>query len=223
MRQIKFGVFISVKRKTATSMKRSLLSFLPAMLVVACMAQPAASPTPSVNEQSFISTAVEMTVKAEKNASSQNTPTVEALFSPTPTLVVPVVTVTELTLTLTPTIEPTKVATTQGPCDKILKVSDAGPLSNVRFKNQTGGQIRLGVFLWQANTYGECGYLPNNPIAIGKDQSYVVRLPEGSYFAWAWITFKNDDTSSTNGNFINNASNGIGTMDVIIKKTGISG
>jgi len=204
-------------------MKRSLLILLPAILFAACMAQPTVAPTPSVDEQSFISTAVEMTVMAEKNASSQNTPTVEVSFSPTPTLVVQLPTVTEIISTSTPTLQPTKVPTTQGPCDKILKVSDAGPLSNVRFKNQTGGQIRLGVFLWQENTYGECGYLPNNPIAIGKDQSYVVRLPEGSYFAWAWITFKNDDTSSTNGNFINNASNGTGTMDVIIKKTGISG
>ncbi|HNO92531.1 MAG TPA: hypothetical protein PKJ84_00070, partial [Anaerolineales bacterium] len=119
----------------------------------------------------------------------------------------------ELTSTATSTVQvPTvETVTTAGPCDKVLRVSDAGPLTHVRFRNRTGGKIQLGVFLWQEKSYGVCGYLPNNPINIGIAQSYTVNLPAGNYFIWAWITHKNDDTGSVNGNFVNNQTSGADT------------
>lgn len=210
-------------------MKRFLLlSFLPAMLFAACIAQPATQPTLSVEDQNTIVAAVASTsaVMAENNAALDNAPTVAASATPFPAVIVS----PDLpTFTFTPNAQASVTETAQvtatgtDPCDKILKISDAGPLSNVRFKNKTGGQIRLGIHLWKENAYGQCGNLPNNPIAIGKDQSYAVSLPEGDYFAWAWITYKNGETSPIHGNFNNSSSVGGSTIEIIIQKSGISG
>lgn len=202
-------------------MKRILLlSLVSAILLAACITQPSVQPTLSVEDQNIIATGVALTVMAQNNAVVENTPIVAASATSIPTL--PVVVSPDIpTLTFTPEVQAT--STSSGPCDRILKVSDAGPLSNVRFKNKTGGQIRLGIQLWKENTYGQCGYLPNNPISIGKDQSYVVSLPEGAYFAWAWITFKNGETSPINGNFINSSTIGGITIEIVIQKSGISG
>ena len=206
-------------------MRRLLLSLLGAVLITACMTQPATSPTLSANDNAVIATSVAMTVMAESNPSLESTSTLAVLDTPLPTFTVTAISPLELTPTLTPTIQApvTEAATTTGPCDKVLKVSDAGPLTHVRFRNRTGGKIQLGVFLWQENSYGVCGYLPNNPINIGIAQSYTVNLPEGYYFIWAWITYKNNDTGSVNGNFINNQTSGADTMEVIITKDGVSG
>lgn len=211
-------------------MKRFLvLSFLPVMVLVACIAQPSAQPTLSAEDQNIIATGVASTIMAENNATMANAPTLAASATPFPALPTVIVSLDVPTLTFTPdaqvAVAETVQATATGtdPCDKILKVSDAGPLSNVRFKNKTGGQIRLGIHLWKENTYGQCGNLPNNPISIGKDQSYVVALPEGAYFAWAWITYKNGETSPIHGNFNNSSSVGGSTIEIVIQKSGISG
>lgn len=213
-------------------MKRFLLlSFLPAMLLAACIAQPSTQPTLSVEDQNTIATAVASTstVMAENNAALENAPTLAASATPFPTLPAVIVSPDLPTLTFTPDAQASAAETAQvtatgtDPCDKILKISDAGPLSNVRFKNKTGGQIRLGIHLWKENAYGQCGNLPNNPISIGKDQSYAVSLPEGDYFAWAWITYKNGDTSPVHGNFNNSTNVGGSTIEIIIQKSGISG
>ena len=205
-------------------MRRYLFSLLVAVLATACTSQPASSPTLSANDQAVIATSVAMTVMAENAASSENISTPVVLDTPLPTFTVMAAPV-ELTSTATSTVQvPTvETVTTAGPCDKVLRVSDAGPLTHVRFRNRTGGKIQLGVFLWQENSYGVCGYLPNNPINIGIAQSYTVNLPAGNYFIWAWITYKNDDTGSVNGNFINNQTSGADTMEVIITKDGVSG
>lgn len=208
--------------------KSFLLSFLPIALMIACAAPPSIPPTLSAEDQSIIVTAVAQTVAAKDNAAAENSPTMTVSATPIPTQ--PTVIVVFDTPTFTPEVQVFTDAATQtvtsagsGPCDKILKVSEAGPLSNVRFKNKTGGQIRLGIHLWKENAYGQCGNLPNNPISIGKDQSYVVSLPNGSYFAWAWVTYKNGETSPINGNFINSSNVGGTTIEIIINKSGISG
>jgi len=213
---------------TGIFMKKTfLLSLLPAALIAACAAQ-TVQPTLSAEDQNFIVTAVAQTIMAENNSVVESDPVSAASATPLPTQ--PTMIVTVETLTLTPETQVSVDAATQtitatgsDPCDKVLKISDAGPLSNVRFKNKTGGQIRLGIHLWKENAYGQCGYLPNNPISIGKDQSYVVSLPNGSYFAWAWITYKNGETSPIHGNFNNSSSVGGTTIEIIIDKSGISG
>jgi len=198
--------------------KSFLWSLLPAILMAACAAQPSAPPTLSAEDQNIIDTAVALTVMAGDDTAMENIPTMTATATPLPALSA------TPTLTLTPEAQVfVTEASSPGPCDRILKVSDAGPLSNVRLKNKTGGQIRIGIHLWKENIYGQCGFLPNNPISIGKDQSYTVRLPEGAYFAWAWITFKNGETSPVHGNFNNSSTVGGATIEIIINKSGISG
>lgn len=207
-----------------------LLSLLPAALIAACAAQPSISPTLSAEDQNIIASAVALTVMAKDTAAAETIPTLEASATPFPTLPVTIVTAGAPVMTFTPEVQGSVTETAQATsnsseddCKKILKVSDAGPLTNVRLKNKTGGQVRVGIHLWKENIYGQCGFLPNNPISIGKDQSYTVRLPEGAYFAWAWITFKNGETSPVHGNFTNSSNAGGSTIEIIIQKSGISG
>lgn len=210
--------------------KTFLLSLLSAALISACAPQPSIPPTLSAKDQNIIASAVALTVLAKDTAAVENIPVIEASATPFPSLPVTIVTAGAPVLTLTPEAQVSFTETAQATstssedaCKKILKISDAGPLTNVRLKNKTGGQIRIGIHLWRENTYGQCGFLPNNPISIGKDQSYTVRLPEGAYFAWAWITFKNGETNPVYGNFTNSSSIGDSTIEIIIQKSGISG
>lgn len=208
-------------------MKKILLfSLVTTLLVAACAAQPAQS-TLSPEEQVMVATSVAMTMIAESNvAAPQSAPVVAAAMTPFPTP--PAVMISAEN----PAVLPAQVSPGESrqdealggsdPCDKILNTLEAGPLSNVRFKNKTGGDVQLGIYLWKANSYGQCGYVLGNTFNIPKAHSQVISLPEGDYFAWAWVTYKNGDTSAPKGNFsigysvINQSSSATPSTDVVI-------
>ena len=225
---LKMCQIIPFTETTGEPMKKSLLiSILATILVTACAAQPA-QPTLSAEDQNAIAVAVAMTTIAENSVAVENAPVTVAEAPAIPTE--PVVMVSVDNPTAMPNVTDglalqTTPESVVDPCDKILKTSEAGPLTNVRFKNKTGGQVSLGVFLWKENAYGQCGYVVGNPISIAKNQSRSLSLPQGAYFAWAWVTFENGETSSPHGNFFNSESSDPNlsasarpTMEVIIKR-----
>lgn len=215
-------------------MKKILLfSLVTTLLVAACAAQPAQSPL-SPEAQAVVATSVAMTMIAESNAAvPQNVPVNMAAITPFPTPLAVMVSAEN------PAYVPVQVSQGEArqdealgssdPCDKILNTIEAGPLSDVRFKNRTGGDVQLGIYLYKANSYGQCGYVLGNTIHIRKGGVETISLPEGDYFAWAWVSYRNGATSAPKGNFsigytvINQSSAGAPSTNVVtIKQLEIS-
>ena len=84
-------------------------------------------------------------------------------------------------------------------CLKPLNIAEAGPQSDVRFENETGGSVTLSLNL-ATNAFGQCGSLS---YTLGKNEKLILSLPKGEYFAYAWITYANGDTSNASG-YVNN-------------------
>ena len=177
-------------------MSRKLIPLLAvlAILLTACGAQGA--PTMSPEESSGTAIAMASTIIAQTQAAlPTNTPippTETASPTPLPTF----------TLEPLPTIalaSPTATLKPQGSCDGPLNMAEAGPQSNVRFENETGGVVTLSLHL-ATNAFGQCGFLG---YTLSKNEKLTLSLPKGNYYAYAFINYANGDTGTAGGSFIN--------------------
>lgn len=132
--------------------------------------------------------------------------------SPTP---LPTFTPAPLPTSGAPLVLPTATQAAGGAdnCLKPLNVAEAGPQSNVRFENDSGGNVTLSLNL-ATNLFGQCGTLV---YTLAKKEKLVASLPKGEYFAYAWISYSNGDTSNASG-YINNRVGDNHQFDVVIKK-----
>jgi hypothetical protein len=163
-----------------------------AILLTACGAQG----TPTLSPEQVSGTAISMasTMVAQTQAAiPTNTPvppTETASPTPLPTFTA---------LATIEVIQPTATSNSQGSCEGPLNIAEAGPRSDVRFENETGGKVSLSLYL-DTNAFGQCGYLVYSLI---KNEKLILLLPKGVYFVWATITYANGDTGSATGSFIN--------------------
>lgn len=168
------------------------------LLLAACGQQ--AEPTLSPEEVSGTAIAAAWTIVAQTQAAIPTNTPVPPTETPSPT---PLPTFTPEPL---PTIDialPTATATSQaqGKCEGPLNLAEAGPQSNVRLENETGGTVTLSLHLGEGtNAFGQCGFLG---YTLTKNQKLVVSLPKGTYFAYAFINYANGDTGQASG-YINN-------------------
>jgi hypothetical protein len=115
-------------------------------------------------------------------------PTFTALPSPTPDFA------------LLPTA--TQAAASSGGEDNCLHPinrGEAGPTSNVRFENESGGTVSLSINL-RTNLFGQCGA---ETYIIKKNEKLTIAIPKGEYWAYAWINYPDGDTSTAVGTFVN--------------------
>lgn len=128
-------------------------------------------------------------------------PTFTALPSPTPDFA------------LLPTATQAAASSGEDNCLHPINRGEAGPTSNVRFENQSGGAVSLSINL-RTNLFGQCGA----ETYILKDKEKLnVLIPKGEYWAWAWITYPDGDTSNSTGTFVNRVGDNH-TFIVIIRK-----
>lgn len=187
-----------------------------AVLVSACGGQ-AAEPTlsPEQVQGTAISAALTM-VAATQAAIPTNTP-LPPTETPSPT---PLPTFTALPsptpdFALLPTATQAASSSGGGTCDSVLNIVEAGPQSNVRFENKTGGTVGLSIMIYTPNKFGQCGSYPSNPLAIPANSSVTVSLPKGQYYAYAWITKKDGQRSAEGYFWVKEADNHL--FPVIIK------
>jgi hypothetical protein len=108
--------------------------------------------------------------------------------------------------TFTPLALPTQAAfipspTTQaaaGDCLVPLNTGEAGPTTRMRLENDTGGPLNLSLNLWIKNAFGQCGALS---YTLSKNETRIVNLPRGSWYAYAWITLKNGTSTTASCSF----------------------
>ena len=173
---------------------------LAAVLVTACGGQ--AEPTLSAEQIQGTAVAAAFTMVAQTQAAiPTNTPLPPTeTASPTP---LP-------TFTLAPSATPdfallptaTQAAASSGGEDNCLHPinrGEAGPTSNIRFENETGGRVTLSLNL-QTNLHGQCGA---ETYIIEKNGKTTLSMPKGEYFAYAWVQYANGSSSTAVG-YVNN-------------------
>lgn len=170
------------------------------VLLVACGPQGTPTLAPAEVEGTAVSSAwtmVAMTQLAIPSATPLP-PTETPSPTPLPTFTPLSSPTIDLALVVPPTA--TQAAGGEGNCLKPLDIGAAGPQSNVRFVNLTGGSVNLSLNLLTENAHGECGYIG---VTIAKNDKVVVSLPKGNYWAYAWITYAEGKSGNASG-FVNN-------------------
>jgi hypothetical protein len=78
-------------------------------------------------------------------------------------------------------------------------MSEAGPKKRVRVENTTGGSLNLSLTLYEKNAFGQCGAL--SWANVGKNAKFIIEIPSGSWFAYAWVTLPGGGSSEASGSF----------------------
>lgn len=169
-----------------------------AILLTACGGGTPAEPTLSPEQVSGTAISMASTMIAQTQAAMPTNTPIPPTETPSPT---PQPT---FTLEALPTIEvipPTATSQPQGSCEGPLNIAEAGPRSDVRFENETGGTVTLSLHLGQGtNLFGQCGFLG---YTLSKNQKLILSLPKGVFFAFAFINYTNGDTGTSSG-YVNN-------------------
>ena len=175
-----------------------------AVFVAACGGQPA-EPTLSPEEVQGTAISAAVTMVAQTQAAVPTNTPLPPTETPSPT---PLPTFTALPsptpdFALLPTATQAASSGGGGTCDSILNLAEAGPQSNIRLENDSGGTASVLIYMYNPNLFGQCGSMPSNPYTINKNGTLVVSLPKGNYYVWAYITYSDGDTSTAEGYFIN--------------------
>lgn len=181
-----------------------LLSLAPALALLATAACAPAKPTedPAAIQASAVAAANTM-VALTQAAVPTETP-IPPTPPPSPT---PLPSPTLLALPTLPLTLPTQAVPTAVPpggaadtCQAPMAPKPSGPLASVRIQNTTNGSIILSLYL-QKTSFGECGYRGFNLAPKG---SLVVNdLPQGCYFAGAFVTTAKAQTKAFGNGCIN--------------------
>lgn len=180
---------------------------IPALAVIAIFLTacgPQGTPTLAPAEVEGTAVAAAWTVVAMTQMAIPTATPVPPTETPSPT---PLPTFTPLPLpTLeTPLVLPTatqQAAGSSGSCDGLLNVGEAGPRSNVRIENESGGQVTFSLWLSPPNAFGQCGFMPGLPV-LAKNEKVIISLPKGEYYAYALIAYPDGSSSGASG-YVNN-------------------
>lgn len=173
-------------------MKRLILiSMAAVLLLAACGPEP--TPTPDVVGTAM---AMALTMGAQTQAAIPTATPVPPTETPTET---PPPTSTPVPLPTQPggsfpTNTPASSSNTD-PCNGPMSNEPTGPKFTAAIKNETKGSANIS--LWLAKTpFGECGY---RGFSVGKNDTITVSLPQGCYYAYAWINDPKNPSTAQGG------------------------
>ena len=195
-------------------MLKKIMPMLAVLAVFITACGPQGTPTMSAEDVQGTAVAAAWTMVAMTQAANPTATPLPPTETPTSTALAtftPVALPTQSTPLVLPTA--TQAAGGTDNCLKPLNIGEAGPQSEVRFENDSGGSVNLSLNL-STNAFGQCGYIG---YALSKNQKLVVSIPKGVYFAYAWITYANGDTSTASGT-VNNRPGDNHQFRVVIKK-----
>ncbi len=173
-------------------MKRLILiSMLAGLLLAACAPEP--TPTPDVQGTAV---AMAFTMAAETLAAIPTSTPVPPTETPTET---PLPTETPVPLPTQPVgAFPTNTpagSTSGDPCNAPMSNEPTGPKFTAAIKNEN--KASANISLWLAKTpFGECGY---RGFSVAKNDTITVELPQGCYYAYAWINDPKNPSTAQGG------------------------
>ncbi len=89
-------------------------------------------------------------------------------------------------------------------CNHLLDVAEDGPKTTLLIRNNTKGPVTLTIGKSVKDKFGQCGYLSWSN--IGSHQSIRVDVPQGCYWAYAWINDPKKATTVSGGGYCMNNS-----------------
>jgi len=195
-------------------MLKKLIPVLLAIAVLLTACAPQGAPTLAPAEVEGTAVAAAWTIVAMTQLALPTATPIPPTETPSPT---PLPTFTPFSLPTLglslPTATP-KVAT--GACEGIMNIAEAGPKSNVRVENESGGTATFSLYLGKPNAFAQCGFVPGlSPLS--KNSSLTVSIPKGEYFAFALIAYPDGSSSNASG-YVNNRGGDNHTFVVKIKK-----
>lgn len=171
-----------------------------AVFITACGPQGTPTLAPAEVEGTAVSAA--WTVVAMTQLAIPTATPIPPTETPSPT---PLPTFTPVPLPTLEIVIPTatqQASSSTGSCDGIMNVAEAGPRSNIRVENETGGVVTFSLWLGTPNAFAQCGFIPGiTPLAKGEKR--VMSIPKGSYYAYALIDLGGNASSSASG-IVNN-------------------
>lgn len=173
-----------------------------ALLLSAC--GPQGTPTLAPVDVNNTAVAAAFTMVAQTQAAIPTNTPIPPTETPSPT---PLPTFTQpaplptLEQLLAPPTATQAVASDPNSCLKPLNIGEAGALKRIRIENATDGSVNFSLNLWTPNDFGQCGALS---YTLQKGGKINVSVPVGSYYGYAWITYKNGTTSNSSGSWIIN-------------------
>jgi hypothetical protein len=125
--------------------------------------------------------------------------------------------------TLPPLSLPTATsAASDSNCLKPLNMGEAGVTSPVRIENFSGGTLTsVSLNLIEGtNKFGQCGAV--SVTNIGPNATKTLQLPKGTWWVYAWITYKDGTTGNASGSFVLNVAYE-DMVSIVVKKEVIVG
>ena len=180
-------------------MLKKLLPVLLAITILLTACGPQGTPTLAPAEVEGTAISAAWTIVAMTQLAIPTATPVPPTETPSPT---PLPTFTPQPL---PTLQlsiPTATKSATGACDGILNMAEAGPQSQIRVENESGGTATFSLYLGKPNAFAQCGFVPGlSPLS--KNGSVIVSIPKGEYYAYALIAYPNGSSSNASG-YVNN-------------------
>lgn len=202
-------------------MFKKLIPVLAVLAVFIAACGPQGTPTMSSADVEGTAVSSAWTVVAMTQLAIPTATPVPPTETPSPT---PLPTFTPLPLptldtqVIIPTATQQAAGSSGGSCDGLLNMAEAGPRSNIRVENETGGTVTFSLWL-DTNAFGQCGFVPGIT-QFAKGEKRVMNIPKGVYTAWALIALPGGGSSSATG-IVNNRVGDMHQFVVKIKKDAI--
>jgi hypothetical protein len=184
-------------------MKKFLFSILVSVFFLSACG-PEAEPTMSAEDVQGTAEAAAWTMVAETQAAIPTATPIPPTETPSPTPVLPTNTVAPLVSPTQPlVVQPTNTpASSANECDKVMAASPDGPHTTLLISNETKAPITITIGLLKT-PFGECGY---RSYSITKNNSTRVDVPQGCYWAYAWVNDSKNPTTVQGGGYCMNNS-----------------
>lgn len=190
-----------------------------AVFLTACGPQGTPTLAPAEVEGTAVSAAWTMVAMTQMSIPTATLAPPTETASPTPLPTFTPLPLPTLDLSLMPTATQASSGSSSS-CDRLLNMGEAGPTSNIRLQNESGGVATVSLYLSPPNAFGQCGFVPGLT-PLKNNEWRTISIPKGTFYAYALVDLGGNQSSTASG-YVNNRVGDNHLLSVKIKKDVIS-